>query len=745
MSDAQETIASVILDDALNKSLDYLIPEDLRGKVLIGSRVKIPVKQSVRQGTVISLKAISPYSPLQTISELLSDTTHLTDELFRLAQWISHYYCTPLRKVLKTLLPASVRGKSKVKEQLWIKSSLSLPALALHCEKIRSSHPSQALVLDALLQSPKGILLSHLLETTQISASVVKTLIKKEILLSQKISIDRSCLSSEEEYFPSKAKILNSEQQETLKQIQESLQQNRFEVRLIHGITGSGKTEVYLQAIQQALQLKKGVLFLVPEIALTSQMIERLKSRFSQKIAILHHRLSLGERFDAWHHLRSGTASIVIGARSAVFSPILNLGLIIVDEEHETSYKQNEEAPAYHARDVAVMRGKLTQATVLLGSATPSLESYYNAKMGKYQLSSLKNRADRATLPSVTIVNMRDVFSKEKGFTLFSDTLLEGIKQRIQTGEQTILFLNRRGYHTAQMCTHCTHVMQCPQCDVKLTFHLGSNVLACHLCDYRLSPPPRICPACKTEGGFRFKGAGTEMVEKALHALLPEVRTLRLDADTTRHKGSHERLFKQFRSGKADVLIGTQMIAKGLHFPSVTLVGVLNADASLQIPDFRASETVFQLLTQVAGRSGRGDLKGEVIVQTHMPDHSVIELAKEQDYTSFYAQEIAVRELFHYPPFVQLVKLTFRGKDSLIVQRQAIHLRENLIAGLPENFEILPIVPCGHAKIKGEFRFQFLIKGKHLNPLLALLQKVHIEEDRNVRLFIDVNPLSTFF
>ncbi len=747
MSNAQEvnlfTIAEVILDDALDRSLDYHIPKELIGKVHAGSRVKIPVRKSHRQGTVVGIKEHSPLTQLQEIAEVLSDKAYITGELFRLAEWISEYYCTPLRKVLKTILPSSVRGKAKAKEQLLIKPALSINQLASVCDELRRTHPTQALALDTVLKFSKGILLTKLLETAKISRSPIESLIKKKILLCQKIQIDRSPLS-DEEYFPTKPKILNDEQQETLEKIKTSLDEHRFEVRLIHGVTGSGKTEIYLQAIEHALRLNKGVLFQVPEIALTSQMIERLKSRFQNKIAILHYRLSQGERHDAWHQIRDGKASIAIGARSAIFSPLQNLGLIIVDEEHEASYKQSEETPAYHARDVAVMRGKLVNATVILGSATPSVESYYNVKKGKYQLSILKNRADSAAMPNVTVVDMKAEFGKAKGFTLFSDYLLAAIKQRIEIGEQVLLFLNRRGYHTAQMCLSCMHTLQCSHCDVNLTFHLGDNVLACHLCDQRLSPPPRKCPKCKIEGSLKFKGAGTEMVERALHAVLPEIRTLRLDADTTRHKGSHELLFKQFRAGKADVLIGTQMIAKGLHFPQVTLVGVLNADGNLQVPDFRASETVFQLLTQVAGRSGRGSLSGEVIIQTHMPDHSIIELAKAQDYARFFEQEIAVRELFHYPPFTRLIKFTFSGKSAGVVQNAATALRERLIRQLPPHFAMLPIVPCGHAKVKGDFRFQFLIKTEKLGRLLILIQSL-VKKEEDCRLFIDVDPLSTFF
>ncbi len=747
MSHAQEVtllaIAEVILDDALDRPLDYRIPMELMEKVHVGSRVKIPVRTSHRQGTVVGIKEHSLLAKLQEIAEVFSDKAYITEELFRLAQWISEYYCTPLRKVLKTILPSSVRGKAKAKEQLLITPAISIPQLASVCEELRRTHPTQALALDTVLKSPKGILLTRLLETAKISRGPIENLIKKKILYCQKVQVDRSPLN-DEEYFPTKPKRLNDEQQEALEKIKMSLEGQHFEVRLIHGVTGSGKTEIYLQAIEYALRLNKGALFLVPEIALTSQMIERLKSRFQEKIAIFHYRLSQGERHDTWHQIRNGKAPIIIGARSAIFSPLQNLGLIIVDEEHEASYKQSDEAPAYHARDVAVMRGKFANATVILGSATPSMESYSNAKKGKYQLSVLKHRADSATMPNVTVVDMRAEFAKVKGFTLFSDQLLAAIKQRIEMGEQAILFLNRRGYHTAQTCRNCLHTLQCPSCDVNLTFHLGDNLLACHLCDQRLSPPPRECPKCKAEGSLKFKGAGTEMVERALHAVLPEVRTLRVDADTTRHKGTHELLFKRFRAGKADVLIGTQMIAKGLHFPQVTLAGVLYADGNLQIPDFRASETVFQLLTQVAGRSGRGNLTGEVIIQTQMPDHSIIELAREQDYARFFEQEIAVRELFHYPPFTHLIKFTFSGKSVETVRHAAASLRKQLIRQLPPHFTILPIVPCGYARVKGDFRFQFLIKTEKLGRLSPLIQPL-TKKEKDYRLFIDIDPLSTFF
>ncbi len=739
------SVAAVILDQALDYYLDYLIPAGLLGKLQAGMRVKVPVKNSVRLATVFEIKQKSAFADLKPIVEILSEKPFISPELFALAQWMASYYCCPLRKVLTSILPPSIRKMAKPKEQLFIQSALSGPELLSYCQEQRAKYPKQAQVLDVLLKNPKGILLTSLLEQANVTKAPISTLIKKKILSCSKTQIDRSLLA-EQEYFATKRKTLNDEQQKTLQHIKEDLEQGCFHTRLMHGVTGSGKTEVYLQAIEYALQLGKAIIFLVPEIALTSQTIERLKGRFKEKIAILHHRLSLGERFDTWHHIREGRCPIVVGARSAIFSPVPNLGLILVDEEHESSYKQNEETPCYHARDVAVMRGKLCQALVVLGSATPSLESYYNAMRGKYALDVLKSRADHATLPHVNLVDMRKEFEKARRFTLFSEPLLDAVKRRLERGEQALLFLNRRGYHTSRMCMECNHTLQCPECDISLTFHLGDNVLACHLCDYRLSPLPRRCPHCQAEGDFKFKGAGTEMVERALHAIFPTVRTLRIDADTTRHKGSHELLFKQFKAGKADVLIGTQMIAKGLHFPSVTLVGVLNADSSLQIPDFRSSEMVFQLLTQVSGRSGRGALAGEVIIQTQSPDHPIIALAKEQDYEGFYTQEIATREQFAYPPFTHLIKLVFIGKESNATKEYALRIRHNLAKELSPSFHLYPVVPCGHARVRAHFRFQFLIKAEKIQPCLPHLSALRAQKaPPDIRLYIDVDPLSTFF
>jgi len=496
-----------------------------------------------------------------------------------------------------------------------------------------------------------------------------------------------------------------------------------------------------MQAMEHVLNLKKSVILLVPEIALTSQTIERLKARFQQKIAILHHRLSDGERFDTWHGIKNGKIQIAVGARSALFSPFSNLGLIIVDEEQESSYKQSEEMPCYNVRDVAIVRAKINNCPIVLGSATPCLESYHNALKGKYVLHKLSARATSAKLPKVTIVDMKR--ERDLGNFVFSDLLLTKIKEKFSLGEQIILFLNRRGAFTCLTCSDCSETIKCAHCDVSLTFHKGLNHLTCHLCGYTLSPVPTKC-GCGSDV-LKFKGPGTEQIQRQIHAIFPEIRTLRMDADTTKHKGSHDKLFKQFRSGKADILIGTQMIAKGLHFPQVTLVGILNTDGALNIPDFRASEHVYQLLTQVAGRSGRGDLPGEVIVQTTQLDHPVIKHASKEDYESFFQEEIGIREIFAYPPFSHLTKIVFSSKDEqkLLIHAHTVH--GQIIYKLPSNYTVYPITPCGYSKIKDKYRYQCLIKGNaplHLAKILSDL--IRPNQTSHTRVLIDIDPNNTF-
>lgn len=738
--------ASIVLDLAIDKTLDYIIPDDLQSTLKEGMRVEVPLKGRMQKGFVFALHNTPPhFSKISSIGKVLSPDPLITPDLFQLAIWMAKYYCAPLHAVFKILLPPSLRKNTKYKEQLFVMRAKTKEETREYIEKIRNRFSGQAEVLDFMIQVQKGVLLTELIEKTGCSRSVVDTLKKNGFLMLDIMRIDRSPLLHEE-YFPTKPKILHQEQLNALGKIIHSIEINAFTTHLLFGITGSGKTEVYLQALEKNLALGKSAIMLVPEISLTTQTIERFRSRFPNKLAILHHRLSPGERHDEWHRIAKGEAKIIIGARSAVFSPAKNLGLIIVDEEHETSYKQTEDPPCYHARDVAIMRAKFTEACVILGSATPSLESFYNAKNGKYILSKLSSRPDSAKLPAIVPIDMKKEYDKAKGAVTFSEQLLTEIRKRYEIGEQTILFLNRRGYHTSLLCTGCGYVVKCPHCDLSLTFHKGENYLCCHLCGYSILPPSN-CPQCHSSQSLKFKGVGTEQVEKALHAIFPEIRTLRLDADTTRHKGSHQKILRDFGTKKADILIGTQMIAKGHHFPEVTLVGILNSDTCLHIPDFRSAETTFQLITQVAGRAGRGQTPGMVLIQTMMPENQTIQLATEQNFEKFYENEMEIRKLFHNPPYTQMTKISFTGENTNEVLQYAEEWRALFTSFLPPTFELLPLCPAGHTKIKGKYKFQFIIKGPTSGALSDVCKKIRSQKGINqkVRVSIDINPTSTYF
>jgi primosomal protein N' (replication factor Y) (superfamily II helicase) len=746
MSDTQyDLYASVILDIGLNKTLDYGIPKELTDKVKPGMKVTVPLRGRPQVGFVHELKKTPNYIPVQPIKELSSSDKLITEEVFELALWLAKYYCAPLNKVLKAILPSSIRKDGQHKQQLFVMRNKTRDELANYCVSIRNRYPKQAEVLDAMLKVKKGILLTELQEMSGCQRGPINTLVKNEYLSIDIVRVDRSPLEGAE-YFKTKPKTLNEEQAIALERIVKSLDDERFETHLLFGVTGSGKTEVYLQAIDRALQLNKGTIMLVPEISLTPQTVERFRSRFDGQIAILHHRLSQGERYDEWHKIKEGRAKIVIGARSAIFSPLPNVGLIIVDEEHESSYKQSEEGPCYNARDIAVMRGLKANAAVILGSATPSLESFYNAKAGKYTLSRLDNRANNADIPTVKIIDMKLEYTKAQGYTNFCEALLDGIKKRQELGEQSILFLNRRGYHTVLMCKSCGESVHCAHCDVSLTYHKMTSQLACHLCGFT-RPRPLSCPKCKCPETMQFKGVGTEQIEKSLYAIFPDIRVIRLDADTTRHKGSHQKLLRDFGTGKADVLIGTQMVAKGLHFPQVTLVGVLNSDATLNMPDFRASETVFQLITQVSGRSGRGQLPGEVIIQTCMPENRTIQLAAEQNYEAFYSEEVVTRDYFNYPPFQRLVKICFSGTHQEQTLKFALRWSELVVGHLSKEHEVYPVVPSGYAKIKDRFRYNLLIRGPNISPINHALNKVSglLNKPRDIKVLFDIDTLSTYF
>jgi primosomal protein N' (replication factor Y) len=689
-------VARVTLEIALRREFDYLIPPEFADRIEVGSRVKVPFGARQVMGVVTALLADSPHTNLRPILRVVGRQGIVTPKVLRLARWIGEYYCCPPEIALKSVLPEAVRREEEGwRERLWVRVAPrdgELPKLTKRQQDIWN-----------LVHERRALPLQELLRLTGSTTETVRRLEDKG-LVAIAPEIDERDPYANEQILPTQPLQLNDEQSRALTAIVAAMDQrpagslpavpsetgrgqkgrncrrDAGGTFLLHGVTGSGKTEVYLQVIAHALEQGKGAIVLVPEISLTPQTVERFKARFSSGplrtlVAVLHSHLSAGERHDEWHKIRQGRARIVIGARSAIFAPVEPLGLIIVDEEHEHSYKQ-EEMPRYHARDVAVVRGQMEGAAVVLGSATPSLESYHNARRGKYTLLELPSRVDDKRMPVVRVVDMRQEMRQQKGPPIFSQPLKEAIALRLDRREQVILFLNRRGYATSLQCPQCGYVAQCPNCSVSLTYHRKMQRLLCHICGHN-DAAPTVCPEVKCRNpAIRYCGLGTEKVEDTLGKLFPRARIRRMDSDTLKRKEDYRRVLGDFQTGKIDLLVGTQMIAKGLHFPNVTLVGIIHADLSLHIPDFRAGERTFQLLTQVSGRAGRGDVEGEVFVQSFTPFHPAIQYARRHDYLGFYEQEMEFREQLKYPPATRIALVTVKGRNEDKVKFTAEHLRD---------------------------------------------------------------------
>ena len=536
---------------------------------------------------------------------------------------------------------------------------------------------------------------------------------------------------------------MNAEQQVAVETILQSVQEQQSQTYLLEGITGSGKTEVYLQVIAEVLNQGKTAIMLVPEISLTPQMVQRFKSRFGEHVAVMHSGLSQGEKYDEWRKIERGEAEVVVGARSAIFAPIENIGVIIIDEEHEASYKQ-EETPRYHARDLAIWRSEYHHCPVVLGSATPSLESRARAQKNVYQRLRLTQRANQAaTLPTIDVVDMRQ--EVENGnVSSFSMSLQEKLQERLEKNEQSVLLLNRRGYSSFVMCRDCGYVLPCPNCDISLTLHMDSKTMKCHYCGHEERIPYR-CPNCGQDK-IRYYGTGTQKVEEELQTLLPDSRILRMDVDTTRRKGAHEKILRTFGEGQADILLGTQMIAKGLDFPNVTLVGVLNADTALNLPDFRSSERTFQLLTQVSGRAGRAEKPGEVIIQSFNPEHYAIQLAKAQDYEDFYTKEMYIRHRGNYPPYYFTVQITASHPEENEAAKQMFQIATKLKQGLSPQAILLGPTPNAIMRVNNRYFYQVIIKYKQEPMLQPLLKEILTDTQRatarGLKLSIDAEPMN---
>ncbi|MFJ7992194.1 primosomal protein N' [Peribacillus frigoritolerans] len=797
-------IASVIVDvpaKQTDREFDYRIPEKWNQVIKPGMRVIVPFGPRMVQGFVTGLKAKSDFAKLRFIKEPMDLEPILNDELLQLGDWLTKEAMCFKISALQAMLPAAMKAKyEKVikvvenkKDQLppsiqtlfgkndslsWkdviegenaslvqkemqngnleleynvknrlnkktvrvIKPLLSPMELKEMASAISSHAKKQQELLQYFIEHQESIPLKELLELMNTSSGTVKSLVSKGALAEMDQEIYRDPYENRvfEKSIPF---TLTAEQTAALKPIQEKIHHDEHDVFLLYGVTGSGKTEVYLQAIASVIEKGKEAIMLVPEISLTPQTVKRFKERFGEQVAVMHSGLSVGEKYDEWRKIHRKEVKVVVGARSAVFAPFENLGLVIIDEEHESSYKQ-EETPRYHARDVAIERAKSYGCPVILGSATPTLESFARAKKKVYKLLTLSQRMNKNALPAVDIVDMREEL-RTGNRSMFSELLFTKLKDRLDKGEQTVLMLNKRGHSSFVMCRSCGLVINCPNCDISLTYHRFNDIMKCHYCGFE-EGMPSVCPECESEH-IRFFGTGTQKVEEELAKILPEARVIRMDVDTTSKKGSHERLLNAFGEGKADILLGTQMIAKGLDFPNITLVGVLSADTMLHLPDFRSSEKTFQLLTQVSGRAGRHQLPGEVVIQTYTPEHYSIELSALQDYDAFYEREMYLRRQSHYPPYYYVVLITVSHEDLMKTVSVTEKITNYLGSRLNRDSVVLGPVASPISRINNRYRYQCLIKYKrepdlnqHLRTLLEHYQKETAQN--HLQISIDLNP-----
>jgi primosomal protein N' (replication factor Y) len=734
----------VIIDRAIHRELDYAVPDTLIDRVGVGSRVRVPFRDKSALGTVVAVTEQSEAKGIRPIEAIVGEAPILSERLLELGRWIGAYYCCPIETVMRSLLPQVIRrAEIGWKKQLFVQPTRKIDPEEI--EKLRRRAPRQAELLDAILRLESSIRASELLRQTSLDNQTLRALVKRGLVKLREEAVVRDP-HADEQFIATSNLTLNPEQIHALNEIRQALDSpENLRPILLHGVTGSGKTEIYLQAIRAALDRGQTAIVLVPEISLTPQTVERFKSRFADvqdAVAVLHSHLSEGERHDEWYKIHSGRARIVIGARSAVFAPLKNLGLIVVDEEHETTYKQ-EEAPRYHARDVAIVRARIEKCVVVLGSATPSLESYNNAAIGKYRLVTLTQRIDEKQMPLMRIVDLRQERRKEKAAAILSEKLRAAIADRMEKGEQTILFLNRRGFSTSLLCSNCGEARNCPNCSVALTFHRHPAVagrLSCHLCGHTAAVPKK-CPACGQDA-LIYAGFGTEKVESTVSQIFPKAVVRRMDADSMTRKEAYRETLRNFRTGKIDILVGTQMIAKGLHFPNVTLVGIINADLALHLPDFRAGERTFQLLTQVAGRAGRGETSGEVFVQTYTPFSPSIQFARHHDFAGYFQQELEFRERCDFPPFKHAILITVRSAHQGRAKLSADTLQRRLKEALPQEFILGEATPAPLEKLQGQFRFHILIRGEAIMRLSRLVResvdKLPFPED--VAVTVDVDP-----
>lgn len=741
-------VVEVIALSGFDTALAYAVPPTCAGTIEVGSLVRMPLRRRSELGVVLRFGTdqVVPPGKLKMLYEVVQPFSVLPPDLMRLYAWVKDYYAATPEAVLEAMIPAAIRRGMRVKTRRYLAAARAPTADELSALKKRA--PKQAALLAFIRQQFQPLPRADVLKRMKIGASACDALLSKGLLRETDTEESRvayeDALGEAETVAPETRHPLTEEQAAAVASISGAIDRGAFEVRLLHGVTGSGKTEVYLHAVEQVVSAGGGVVFLVPEVALAPQTVGRVRARLEARgvrTVVWHSHLSEGERYDAWKALSSGEAHVVVGARSAVFAPVRNLKLMIVDEEHEPSYKQ-EEAPRYHGRDVAVYRALVNRATCLLGSATPSLESLYNVERGKYQVDRILRRVDNRQLPKIHLIDMRREALQGKGASPISRTLADKLVDRFEKKEQSILFINRRGFSTSLLCPDCGHVVTCEHCSTPMTFHRTDGKLHCHLCgDQRAAPAG--CPECRS-GNIRKRGLGTQKIEDVVQKILPRAKIVRMDADSMSKKNLYRKILNDFRIGKIDLLVGTQMIAKGLDFPNVTLVGLVDADRSLHVEDFRAAERTFQLIVQVSGRSGRGDRSGEVVIQTHTPHAPPIQFARQSDFDGFQIEELEQRREFNYPPFRHLIRHLFRGRNPDKINFFLEQWLKRLEAGLGSELEIRGPAPAPIEKIRGEYRFQLWYFAPSASKVIGRIRRLRddFKMDKDVVDWLDIDPMN---
>ena len=740
-------VAEVIINSTakkLNRTFDYNIPKELEELVSIGSKVLVPFGKfkSLEEAHVVKIKQSSEYQ----IKDIAKVETGLTDKQIELANWMAKRYFCNISECIKLMQTPGTRTKNinkriqdKKINAIYLKKDKEEIKIDIESKKLKSE--KQIKILN-FVQDNEGCTIPEIEAFTECSRAIVNTLIKNGYLELIEKKVERNPLSRKKIEETHKLKLTN-EQEDAFNQVAEAIDKKIYQQFLLFGVTGSGKTEIYLQLIDKVVKEEKSAIVLVPEISLTPQMLDRFISRFGKdKIAVLHSKLSVGERHDEWERIKEGNAKIVIGARSAIFAPVNNLGIIIIDEEHDSSYK-SEASPKYNAKEVAEKIAKEQNIPLLLGSATPDLTTYYKAKeKGEITLLELTKRANNSNLPKVEIVDLKQELANGNR-SMLSFKLYKSIEGNLKNKLQTILFLNRRGYSTFIMCRNCGYTVKCKNCDISMTYHSYENKLKCHYCGYE-EKVVKICPECGSDK-IRYFGTGTQKLEQEILKQFPQAKTIRMDVDTVTKKNSHEEILNKFKNEDIDILIGTQMVVKGHHFPKVTLVGVIAADSSLNIDDYRATERTFQILTQVAGRAGRENLPGKVIIQTYNPENFSIQNAQKQNYKEFYKIEKALRKQLKYPPFCDIIVIGFSGTNENEIKEISNYSYEFAKSNLKEEeFKIFKPMPAPIDKIQNKFRWRIIIKGnmteKANNILNNLLKSIYDKDYKHTKITIDVNP-----